>query len=109
MANGRTPLSADLKAQYQDEFILGGEYQFGDVEVGARFQLTNSVPGYPYPDSAGARGVRLAIPATAAAHGLLRDVASALQLEPLVSCSDRARYVAERVVVHRVQSVEAYR
>jgi outer membrane receptor protein involved in Fe transport len=26
-----TPLSADLKAQYQDEYILGGEYQFGDV------------------------------------------------------------------------------
>jgi hypothetical protein len=26
-----TPLSADLKAQYQDEFILGGEHQFGEV------------------------------------------------------------------------------
>lgn len=26
-----TPLSADLKAQYQDEYILGGEYQLGDV------------------------------------------------------------------------------
>ncbi|HEX7154795.1 MAG TPA: TonB-dependent receptor [Thermoanaerobaculia bacterium] len=26
-----TPLSSDLKAQYQDEYILGGEYQFGDV------------------------------------------------------------------------------
>jgi hypothetical protein len=26
-----TPLSADLKAQYQDEYILGGEYQIGDV------------------------------------------------------------------------------
>ncbi len=37
------------------------EYQLGDVEVGARFQLTNSVPGYPYPDSAGARGVRTSV------------------------------------------------
>jgi hypothetical protein len=26
-----TPLDRDLKAQYQDEFIVGGEYQFGDV------------------------------------------------------------------------------
>lgn len=26
-----TPLDTSLKAQYQDEFILGGEYQFGDV------------------------------------------------------------------------------
>ncbi|HEX9984294.1 MAG TPA: TonB-dependent receptor [Thermoanaerobaculia bacterium] len=30
-ASTLTPLSADLKAQYQDEYILGGEYQFGDV------------------------------------------------------------------------------
>ena len=26
-----TPLASDLKAQYQDEYILGGEYQLGDV------------------------------------------------------------------------------
>ena len=26
-----TPLDRDLKAQYQEEFIVGGEYQFGDV------------------------------------------------------------------------------
>jgi len=26
-----TPISSDLKAQYQDEFILGGEYQFANV------------------------------------------------------------------------------
>lgn len=26
-----TPLDRDLKAQYQDEFIIGGEYQFGQV------------------------------------------------------------------------------
>jgi hypothetical protein len=26
-----TPVSSDLKAQYQDEFILGGEYQFANV------------------------------------------------------------------------------
>ena len=26
-----TPLDTALKAQYQDEYILGGEYQFGDV------------------------------------------------------------------------------
>lgn len=26
-----TPLDRDLQAQYQDEFIVGGEYQFGDV------------------------------------------------------------------------------
>ena len=26
-----TPLDADLKSQYQDEFILGAEYQFGSV------------------------------------------------------------------------------
>ncbi|HEU4455364.1 MAG TPA: hypothetical protein VFR81_20045 [Longimicrobium sp.] len=37
------------------------EYQLGDVEVGARFQLVNSVPGYPFPDSAGARGVRTSV------------------------------------------------
>jgi len=37
------------------------EYQLGDVEVGARFQLRNSVPGYPYPDSAGARGARTSV------------------------------------------------
>jgi outer membrane receptor protein involved in Fe transport len=27
----QTPLAADLKAQYQDEFIIGGEYQFGSA------------------------------------------------------------------------------
>lgn len=27
----QTPLDADLKLQYQDEFIIGGEYQFGAV------------------------------------------------------------------------------
>ena len=33
-----TPLSADLKAQYQDEYIIGGEYQLGDVwSAGVRF------------------------------------------------------------------------
>ncbi len=30
-ANTFTPVDPSLKAQYQDEFILGGEYQFGDV------------------------------------------------------------------------------
>ncbi len=29
--NTITPVDRDLKAQYQDEFIIGGEYQFGDV------------------------------------------------------------------------------
>jgi outer membrane receptor protein involved in Fe transport len=33
-----TALAADLKAQYQDEFIVGGEYQFGSAwSAGARF------------------------------------------------------------------------
>lgn len=33
-----TPLASDLKAQYQDEFILGSEYQFGSVwSGGVRF------------------------------------------------------------------------
>jgi outer membrane receptor protein involved in Fe transport len=33
-----TPLDEDLKTQYQDEFILGGEYQFGTAwSVGARY------------------------------------------------------------------------
>jgi len=30
----QTPLASDLKAQYQDEIILGGEYQFGSVWSG---------------------------------------------------------------------------
>lgn len=30
-AQNFTPVDRDLKSQYQDEYILGGEYQFGDV------------------------------------------------------------------------------
>lgn len=33
-----TPLDPDLKAQYQDEYIIGGDYQFGAVwSVGGRY------------------------------------------------------------------------
>jgi outer membrane receptor protein involved in Fe transport len=33
-----TPLDADLKAQYQDEYVIGGEYQFGSAwALGVRY------------------------------------------------------------------------
>ncbi|HYJ78551.1 MAG TPA: hypothetical protein VEW03_03020 [Longimicrobiaceae bacterium] len=34
------------------------QFRLGDVEAGVRFQLVNTAPGYPLPDSGGSRGVR---------------------------------------------------
>jgi len=63
--------SAALKAQLTgDEAAAFGiesaatPFYLGDVEVGARFQLVNHVPGYPLPDSAHRGGFRATVAAS---------------------------------------------